>query len=600
MPHFVSSMLMVSVFWCISASSRNKLNHAINGNGVETPKELKDWFAAFTAEISGNLLYDVLKSECGIIMIRKIKDALQNKVKQSANAQPHTQPDIQEKAQATGGTKNEWTTVVRKNQRKALVDLALRAREWDAPVLQAHEVITNSTGVAILTKEAAESKLSMVKSTGRLAVLTEQQFPVASHVARKRVQFTCLDGDKIVPREGFLYQLGEAPVRRVVEQGCAVLKQSCATASIVCEVEQCEAPQLWKRFRKYLGKTEGDDSADKPKLKDETRAVLHELGLPKPVDVWMRPKSFVHQSAGGSMLQVMLRVEVGSLNVYLKASGQNGVYFQEARTRDSVTDYKVIWLPKDQGFKQALQSLVKLDAAKVFGLARTGQSRGIRVLKADEGAMRRILRPDHEEDGLNVTGSFEVKGWPVDALSKQDVKEALHSKWRVRPLFSRVEGRNRTWTVAADEPVLEIVVDAWGNSCLLEISSKQSRMRGSGKTPVVEAPLRMCQPVPVQQAVVQKVPEVGKEDASKVLETMRSMMAQMQTMVDAFSATVVEQVVPEVPVTPSGMDLSPKDTHKEEGHVDEDGSGTKGRTQSRTPRRRMWQVSPSKGGPKES
>ena len=236
MPHFVSSMLMVSVFWCISASSRNKLNHAINGNGVETPKELKDWFAAFAAEISGNLLYDVLKSECGIIMIRKIKDALQNKVKQSANAQPHTQPDIQEKAQATGGTKNEWTTVVRKNQRKALVDLALRAREWDAPVLQAHEAITNSTGVAILTKEAAESKLSMVKSTGRLAVLTEQQFPVASHVACKRVQFTCLDGDKIVPREGFLYQLGEAPVRRVVEQGCAVLKQSCATASLFAKL----------------------------------------------------------------------------------------------------------------------------------------------------------------------------------------------------------------------------------------------------------------------------------------------------------------------------------------------------------------------------
>ena len=56
------------------------------------------------------------------------------------------------------------------------------------------------------------------------------------------------------------------------------------------------------------------------------------------------------------MLQIMLRVEISSLHAFLKVSGQNGLYFQEARarTRDSAIDYKVIWLPAEQGFQQAL------------------------------------------------------------------------------------------------------------------------------------------------------------------------------------------------------------------------------------------------------
>ena len=115
----------------------------------------------------------------------------------------------------------------------------------------------------------------------------------------------------------------------------------------------------------------------------------------------------------------------------------------------------------------------------MFGLARAAKSRGIRVLKSDEVEMRRVLRPDHEE----VSGTWLVKGWPLDALTKADVKEALSSKWKIRPLLSKKEGGASTWAVAAEDAppdavlaVLEIIVDAFGNTRLLEVSSqKQSR-----------------------------------------------------------------------------------------------------------------------------
>ena len=56
------------------------------------------------------------------------------------------------------------------------------------------------------------------------------------------------------------------------------------------------------------------------------------LAYQPAVDLWIR-QQFVHDSEHGKMLQVMLRVEATSLAKYLQMSGQNGVYFQEARSR---------------------------------------------------------------------------------------------------------------------------------------------------------------------------------------------------------------------------------------------------------------------------
>ena len=41
-----------------------------------------------------------------------------------------------------------------------------------------------------------------------------------------------------------------------------------------------------------LGQIKGDASADKPKLRDELRSVLRELGLPKVVDLWLRLNTY--------------------------------------------------------------------------------------------------------------------------------------------------------------------------------------------------------------------------------------------------------------------------------------------------------------------
>lgn len=231
-----------------------------------------------------------------------------------------------------------------------------------------------------------------------------------------------------------------------------------------------------EKLRPLLGKVEGDDKANKPAIKDMVRDLLHDLGLQPALDLWIR-QQFVRDSEHGKMLQVMLRVEAKSLAKYLQMSGQNGVYFQEARSRLSTTDHKVIWLTKADGFKEALQKSTQLSShISVFGLARTGRSRGVRALKSDEGTARRHLRPDLEEDGIEVIGNWEVKGWPIGTVNKPDVKSALAPYWVVRPLFSKVQNGVRAWTVAAGESppsdVLEIMTDAHGHTYMLEICEK--------------------------------------------------------------------------------------------------------------------------------
>ena len=608
--------------WFLSAKCKNRLMHALYGNGsekAETPQELKNWFVAFLPEISGSLMYDTLKHECGLVMVRKIRETLQNKMGKQVNVDTNEEQQAssswskaKNKAVAKTGSAavDDWYVVSRKKLQKDLSDLQLRSHEWNVPVLTATQVFSNSEGVAILDQYDAERKVDMVTSTSALA------FVVANKLSNDKdftkVTFSCHDGDKVVPRTGYLYQLGTGKVGRVVDQKCPVLNQTCATAELVCEVEQMEAPGIWKKLRPLLGKVEGDDKANKPAIKDMVRGLLHDLNLQPAADLWIR-QQFVHDSEHGKMLQVMLRVETKFVAKYLQMSGQNGVYFQEARSRLSTTEHKVIWLTKADGFKEALQKATQLSShISVFGLARTARSRGVRVLKSDEGTARRHLRPDLEDDGIEVTGNWEVKGWPVGTVNKPDVKSALAPYWQVRPLFSKVQNGVRTWTVAAgDAPssnVLEIMVDAQGHTRMLEICEKGRKPNGM-KNVDKQLPMAGAAPVASQVTVPRPGTAAAPMDGNAMLQKMEDMMRQMETMVASVmtqmqaGAAQPAQEAPDAPMEalqPANlqgqMDVAaePKDD-VENKHKDER------REASRTPHRsgRMWQGSPGAGGTKK-
>ena len=92
----------------------------------------------------------------------------------------------------------------------------------------------------------------------------------------------------IVPKSGFIYQLGSEDVKRIVDQHCSVLKQSVETTSLVCEIEAVEGPTIWKKLRGALGKCEGDESSNKLAIKEMLRPMICDLDLKAPLDIWLR------------------------------------------------------------------------------------------------------------------------------------------------------------------------------------------------------------------------------------------------------------------------------------------------------------------------
>ena len=150
--HAHLSQIACFVVWSLSAKCKNRLMHALCGNGsekAETPQELKNWFVAFLPEISGSLLYDTLKHDCGLVMIRKIRETLQMKMKKQANDEKGNEQQTsssstkpKEKAMAKTGSAavDDWYVVSRKKLQKDLSDLQLRGHEWNLPVLTATQV----------------------------------------------------------------------------------------------------------------------------------------------------------------------------------------------------------------------------------------------------------------------------------------------------------------------------------------------------------------------------------------------------------------------------------------------------------------------------
>ena len=581
-------------FWHIDAHTRNRLMHSMHGNSVsnvDSPREVKALFEAFIPELSGAALYDVLRHELGLVVVRKLRDSLQLKhaaLQKAKGSVPPTDTATASKSDVfVRATKEDaWQVVSHKKARKPFDEFVLRSREWNVPPVSATQLVSNSTGVALVDNTEAERKMAMVQSSQPLAMITEKPLEGASSTRCVKVSFTCQDGDKITPKSGFLYQLGSGDVTRVVDQHCAVLKQSVETTSLVCEIEAVEGPTLWKKLRAVLGKTEGDDSANKPAIKDVIRRLIADLGLQAPVDVWLRP-TFVHESAGRKVLQAMVRIHTSELSKYLKMSGPSGVFFQEMRTRDSVTDHSVIWLPKGNGCKEALQQAAKLAPDTVFGLARTARSRGVRVLKSAEDATRKVLRPDHIADGLQVTGNWEVLNSPIGAISKEDVRLALSAKWKIRPLFSKVVNGTRTWTVAAEqdppEPVTEILVDASGNTRMLEIRPKSRKAPASSRKDITQH--SVVAPVVVPEVVV-KTPEPAPDhNPAEVLSSMKSMMLQTQAMVASVENMVQKQSESR---EPANVPMSPPHSPK---IVQPAASPDGAKSKSRTPRR-TWQGTP--------
>ena len=146
-----------------------------------------------------------------------------------------------------------------------------------------------------------------------------------------------------------------------------MLKQSVDTTSLVCEVEFVEGPTLWKKMRALLRKEEGDDSANKPAIKDATRRLISDLGLRAPVYVWLRQK-FIHKSAGGRMLQVMVRIHTSELPKFLKMLGAlRCTLIQEMRTRDSITVHSVIWLPRGRATRKLCSKQPLFRVSKSLG-----------------------------------------------------------------------------------------------------------------------------------------------------------------------------------------------------------------------------------------
>ena len=161
-----------------------------------------------------------------------------------------------------------------------------------------------------------------------------------------------------------------------------------------------------------------------------------------------------------------------------------------------------------------MQQAASLPSEQVFGLARAARSRGVRVLKSAEETARRKLRPDHEDDGLQVIGNWEVCNWFVGAVAKQDVCQVLSDRWKIRPLFSKVANGARVWTVAAEqdppENIMEILVDASGSSRMLEIHKKgrkaavPSRMLPTIASPDVPVAPMQSNPAPKLECSVKR------------------------------------------------------------------------------------------------
>ena len=178
------------------------------------------------------------KHECGLVMIPKIRETLQQKMKQQMSnekdkeqqtSSSSTKPKDKAVAKTGSAAVDDWYVVSRKKLQKDLSDLQLRDHEWNVPVLTATQVFSNSEGVAILDHYDAERKIDMVTSNSALAFAVNK---LSNDKEFTKVTFSCHDGEKVVPRTGFLYQLGNGKVARVVDQKCPALPQTCATVEL--------------------------------------------------------------------------------------------------------------------------------------------------------------------------------------------------------------------------------------------------------------------------------------------------------------------------------------------------------------------------------
>ena len=328
-------------------------------------------------------------------------------------------------------------------------------------------VKADSKGVAIVTVEQARRFIIDNKSISPdplgLLTVVELQGPFPGDLLVENITWPALFEDDPLLVKGSLLQLGDQHVQ--LNSGPVAIP-ALTTSLMRLQIYRDQWPQPWDAFVKgplrqvaaqfaplQICNTTGcgahcprfhpaiEEACDLVLLDCFSWRWFNDDGAPVPP-----PKA--------ASFSVMVRTPHSAVDGILSISGKEG-FFPELREDDATpSKYAVIWLKKTHGEVSHLLQVQPL----ALHLTRLHRKFGLRCLRKNEAALRKILFPDQAYVDCEIKLIFCAGPFPHGAMKNQ-IQESIHSlSWAAKVLKPQRGGPDgRYWTIGAATPPPTVV-----------------------------------------------------------------------------------------------------------------------------------------------
>ena len=337
------------------------------------------------------------------------------------------------------------------------------------------EIKVDATGIALCTREQAQRHLQAAKniSTTCLALLIPQEL-APEEAARRNAKILRFSAQYMGTHDpviltGTLIQLGDSEAEHKPPQAPTLQISLPTTAVVRLMVYKDEFQRPWEDLLtgplKLITKMvpsltlckEAGCGQNCPRfhapVDEDISTVIHE--------VWARRLKEDTFSA-------FLRIAEAAVKENL-AAAEPGIYIEprDSCSNSTSPDFAVIWL-SEPGRDNAVHKLKVTQGA--VSVVRLKNRYGIRVHKDDEERVHKVLRPDMDFVGVDITQTWRLHPLP-HGLQRGALCQLLKEwGWAARPLQpGRGAATGATWEVGSKDPPPRPVLSAFGEEVMISL-----------------------------------------------------------------------------------------------------------------------------------
>ena len=466
------------------ALARNRLLHAVNGNGPTTvsldeifvshgvpQSAVRERVRSFKGVVSADQLDSALQHDDPQVQWSKLKSLANSckfriltseeskqfhKVNKSTREVSEADPwDKQDPwSSAASGSRANLPSMQSRlpSKPKKSVEVKLRKQDWIDPaggelnILLPREVKRDAVGVAAMDADSASSLLAGVNtkwSLGALAVVVLGDRCPSLELSAEAITCVATDAqDRLHRVKGWLIQLGDQKVSR---QGAAdITMNPPTTIEVIVHVSKhFAATELWERLWANPIRT--------------LNQIICESSMAPP-EQWFTKRWLPKPTWDAEAFQASCRMPEEDYNKLRVSSGEKAIFLR--RKREESVNEAVAWLPEETPLKDALLAQQK-HSHIVVGLACVRKRLGLSTnMDHLEGLLADVnpgfsLRPGWQ---VQCTSTFTLTGLPTDTTAAT-LRDALKAwGWEVRVINLRpVRGCMQAIVGAANTPPSEQV-----------------------------------------------------------------------------------------------------------------------------------------------